>query len=164
MTEHDDQVDDLDQDDTVDAPDGFGTFDDYREQRAAKAAEEAVTTVILGQEVTLPESLPIGFELRMHRLGDERTTEDQTITIMRELVAMLYGDDAMDDWQDDLDAEDLQVLIIWGASNVREPYSMTFAEASTAARVAEGKAQKVAAQRRTPTRSKPRNKRGSSRR
>lgn len=161
MTDHDTQVDD--HDDTVE-PDGFGTFDDYRQARAETRAAEAVTTVILGQEVTLPDALPIGFELRMHRLGDERTPEDQTITIMRELVAMLYGDDAMDDWQDDLDAEDLQVLIIWGASNVREPYSMTFGEAAKVARAAEGKARKVATSRRNATHSRKPNRRGSSRR
>ncbi|MEE2041283.1 hypothetical protein Q8791_29065 [Nocardiopsis sp. CT-R113] len=163
MTEIDDQYDEHDQDDAAEAPDGFGTFDDYRESRAAKRAEAAVTTVILGEEVTLPAELPIGFELRMHRLGSPGTTEAETITILRELVAMLYGDDALDEWQDDLDLDDLQVLVIWGAANVRKPYSMTFPEAAEVAQAAEGKARKMSAATR-PTRSPKRKRSGSSKR
>ncbi|WDZ91142.1 hypothetical protein [Nocardiopsis sp. HUAS JQ3] len=166
MTDIDDQYDDdVDQDDAPGTePDGFGTFDDYRAARSQTRAAEAVTTVILGEEVELPPALPVGFEMRLHRLTSDRTTEAQAVTIMQELVAMLYGDDAFEAWQDDLDTEDLQILIIWGAANVREPYSMTFAEAAEAGRAEAGKARKVAGTRRPATRSRKPKRSGSSKR
>lgn len=133
--------------------DGFSTFDDYRARRRREREAEAVTTVILGERVTLPTSLPIGFEMRLHRMADERTTEAEAVELMAELVAMLYGDDALDRWGDDLDVDDLQTLIIWGAANVRSPHSMTFEEAARAAEAAEGK---VRTARRSAARSRAR--------
>ena len=71
-------------------------------------------TRIMGQIVELPASLPLRFELEAKKLAKSKAEQD-----VRTLVAILFGDDALDQWtQAGMDVEQFQLLLAWAPRKI----------------------------------------------
>lgn len=91
---------------------------------AATTAKQRRTEVIRGLEVDVPYDLPLDFRARMEELSDSDDEDD-----VRELVAELYGPDALDAWtQAGMGSVEFQVILAWGVAQ-GEGLDISFAEA-----------------------------------
>ena len=80
--------------------------------------------MIRGLEVDVPYDLPLDFRARMEELSDSDNEDD-----VRELVAELYGPDALEAWTEaGMGSVELQVVLAWGVAQ-GEGLDITFAEA-----------------------------------
>jgi hypothetical protein len=67
------------------------------------------TTVIRGVEVPVPTDVPLAMEQRIEELQDSESKED-----LAELLAMLFGQDVLDQWMDaGMGMLELQTVMAW---------------------------------------------------
>lgn len=74
-----------------------------------RAGRKPRVTTIMGEQVELPHSLPLRFELEAKRL--QRSKRDRDV---KRLVGILFGDGALDRWTEKgMDLEQFKVLLAW---------------------------------------------------
>jgi hypothetical protein len=80
---------------------------------------------VFGQDITLPPSLPLKFEVEARKAQSSKDENDT-----KRLVGILFGADVLDGWTDrGMDLEQFSVLLMWGTANTRLPGSMSLPEA-----------------------------------
>jgi hypothetical protein len=93
--------------DTIAAPEdaALEDFDGFWSARDRKRK----TTTIMGETITLPPALPLQFEMEARRAERSRNERD-----VRKLVAILFGEKALDRWaKRGMDLEQFMVLLAW---------------------------------------------------
>ncbi|MER8219689.1 hypothetical protein ABTZ58_03645 [Streptomyces sp. NPDC094143] len=82
------------------------------------------TTVIRGVEVPVPTDVPLAMEQRIEELQDSESKED-----LAELLAMLFGQDVLDQWMDaGMGMLELQTVMAWAMAQAGGR-DITFGEA-----------------------------------
>lgn len=111
-----------------------GSFDAFWAEVSGGATE-----IIRDVEVAIPTDVPIAMELRIQQLQESESEQD-----VRELVGLLFGVDALDQWAAaGMGLRELQTVLTWGLAHAAgQP--LTFREAhetvTAAEQAAEGKA------------------------
>lgn len=110
-----------------------GSFDAFWAEVSGSGTE-----TIRGVEVTIPTDVPIAMELRIQQLQESESEQD-----VRELIGLLFGGDALDQWAAaGMGLRELQTVLTWGVARA-SGVEMSFREAYdtvTAAASSEGKA------------------------
>ena len=109
-------------------------FDAFWQSRKRKRR----TVTIMGEQVSLPPSLPLQFQLEAQRLARSKNETD-----IRRLVSVLFGDDECTDrWAAaGMDLEQFAVLLAWAPQVVAGKH-VTLAEVADQLAKAEDKAPK----------------------
>lgn len=90
------------------------------------------TETIRGVTVRVPTDVPLAMEQRMRDLRDSESEDD-----IRELVAMLFGDDVLDAWRDaGMGLLEFKTVLAWGMAHAAGA-GVSFMEAFEAVREAE---------------------------
>lgn len=80
---------------------------------------------VFGVDVELPPALPLRFEIEARRTVSSQSEQDT-----KRMVALLFGDEAFQRWQNTgMDIDQFGTLLLWGTANVRKPRSMSLSEA-----------------------------------
>lgn len=97
------------------------------------------TETIRGITVTVPKDLPIAVEHRIEVLSESDKYDD-----MAELVALLFGVDALDQWRDTgMGMLELQTILTWGMAQASGT-DITFRQAYDAVTGADGEGKPAA--------------------
>jgi hypothetical protein len=108
--------------DGADEADDTQSFDDFWAE--VQAETTAKTEVICGVEVLVPSDLPLGFSIRLNELQESESDED-----VRELVALLFGEGALEDWMDaGMTGRQFQTVLAWGVARA-QGQAITFRQA-----------------------------------
>lgn len=76
----------------------------------AEQAKGGRTTIIRNVTVPVPTDIPIAMELRAQELQESSAEAD-----IRELLAMLFGADVLDQWSEEgMGLRELQTVLAWG--------------------------------------------------
>lgn len=134
----------------------FDDFDAWRRARLAARGETKPVTVF-GREVVLPTGLPLGWTIEM-----ETAAASDDPKIIRKMVGVLYGDDALD-WfiEAGCTTDEFEILLAFGFAHADgKPVSFQraaelVAEANEERRVA---AEKERAEGKVPARKPPKSK------
>jgi hypothetical protein len=102
-----------------------GETEDFDAFWASVERKPATLKNVFGQDITLPPSLPLKFEVEARKA---QTSKDENDT--KRLVGILFGADVLDGWTErGMDLEQFSVLLMWGTANTRSPGSMSLTEA-----------------------------------
>jgi hypothetical protein len=89
--------------------DSLEDFDAFWREQSEQGNRRNLTTTIMGEQVTLPPAVPILFDLESKRLAKSKSLSD-----MKRLVSILFGEGAMERWaRKGMDADQFAVLIAW---------------------------------------------------
>ncbi|MDQ0943267.1 hypothetical protein [Streptomyces sp. V1I1] len=116
----------------------------------AEQARSGRTTVIRGVTVPVPADLPLALELRAQELSESTAETD-----IRELLALLFGVDVLDEWRNKgMGLLELKTVLAW-ASAQGAGRDISFAEALEAVRAEEAEGKAPSGQNRAARRAAP---------
>ncbi|MGW4648039.1 hypothetical protein [Kitasatospora sp. NPDC004289] len=124
-------------------------FDEFFAERKAQRGPGQPLR-LAGRTYRLPTQTPLAYTLLLEANDDRSDAQ-----AIREVLTPLFGESALDDWvKAGMGDEDFEIVLAWSIANMRNPGSMSMAEA--ARRVTEAEAGKAQAPRnRAERRAKP---------
>lgn len=109
--------------------DEAGEYDDFDAWLASQASGRRVK--ILGEIVTLPDDIPLGYRAKLTRAQHSDDEEE-----IKELVGLIFGEGALDRWTEaNIGIRAFQTLLVYGDAHLAGK-PVTFAEAAEAVRKA----------------------------